>query len=112
MTPVAQGMVRFKRRQFMLCAVGLVGAPMARAQVRRKPAVIGLIAVVAPTEAEALQNMQPFLHGMREHGYVQGVDFVLELRMSGGDTRRFPALVDELLALKPDVLLVLTPTEY
>ena len=110
MTPVAQRMVRFKRRQFLAGVAGLVGAPMARAQGRRRPAVIGLIAVLAPTEAGALQNMKPFLLGMRERGYVQGVDFVLEMRMSGGDTRRFPALVDELLALKPDVLLAVEAT--
>jgi len=107
MTPVAQRMVRFKRRQFLAGVAGLVGAPMVRAQGRRKPAVLGVIAVLALTEAEALQNMQPFLLGMRERGYVQGVDFVLAMRMSGGDTRRFPALVDELLALKPDVMLAL-----
>jgi putative ABC transport system substrate-binding protein len=110
MTSVAQGRVRFKRRQFLAGVAGLVGAPLAHAQGRRKPAVIGVIAVLALTEAEALQNMQPFLLGMREHGYVQGVDFVLELRMSGGDTRRFPALVDELLALRPDVLLAVEST--
>jgi len=75
MTPVAQRMVRFKRRQFLAGVAGLVGAPMARAQGRRRPAVIGLIAVLAPTEAGALQNMKPFLLGMREHGYVQGADF-------------------------------------
>ena len=110
MTPVAQIMVRFKRRQFLAGVAGLVGAPMAGAQGPRKPAVLGVIASLALTEAEVLQNMQPFLLGMRERGYVQGVDFVLEMRMSGGDTRRFPALVDELLALKPDVLMALEAT--
>ena len=110
MTPVAQRMVGFKRRQLLAGLAGLVGTPMIRAQVRRKPAVLGVMAVLALTEAEAMQNMQPFLLGMRERGYVQGVDFVLEMRMSGGDTRRFPALVDELLALKPDVLLALEAT--
>jgi putative ABC transport system substrate-binding protein len=32
------------------------------------------------------------------------------MRMSGGDTRRFPALADELLALKPDILLAIEGT--
>lgn len=30
---------------------------------------------------------------------------VLDIRVSGGDTRRFPALAEELIALGPDVLL-------
>lgn len=93
------------RREFLGAIAVLVGAPAARAQVQRKAALIGLLSVLARTEAEALQGMRPFIAGMRELGYVQGEHFVLAIRVSGGDARRFPALADELIALKPDVLL-------
>jgi len=85
--------------------VVLVCAPTTRAQTQRKPAVIGLLSVLARSDAEALLGMRPFIDGMRERGYVQGEHYVLEIRVSGGDARRFPALADELIALKPDVLL-------
>lgn len=78
---------------------------MAHAQPQRKPARIGLLSAYGRSEAHALEGMQPFLAGMRERGYVLGEHFVLDIRLSGGDARRVPALVDELIALKPDVLL-------
>jgi len=93
------------RREFLGAIAVLVGATTARAQVQRKPAVIGLLSVLARSDAEALLGMQPFIAGMRERGYVKGEHYVLEIRVSGGDARRFPALADELIALKPDVLL-------
>lgn len=98
-------MKEIRRRQFIGALAGLIGSTMVRAQAQRKPAVIGLLSVLARSEAEALQGMQPFLAGMRERGYVQGEHFILEIRVSGGDARRFPVLADELIALKPDVLL-------
>jgi len=93
------------RRHFLGAVAGLISATTVRAQTQRKPAVIGFMSVFARSEAEAIQGMQPFVAGMRERGYVQGQDFLLEVRVSGGDARRFPALADELIALKPDVLL-------
>jgi len=46
----------------------------------------------------------PFLEGLREQGYVEGRDVVLEYRWAEGDYSRFPALVAELLAAKVDVI--------
>ena len=46
-----------------------------------------------------------FLTGMRELGYEVGRNLVVDVRYSKGDVSRLPALADELIALKPDVLL-------
>lgn len=100
--------LRRSRRRLVLGAVaGLLGGPMARAQQQRKPARLGLLSYAARSEAESMQGMQPFLTGMRERGYVLGEHFILDIRVSGGDARRLPALADELIALKPDVLLAI-----
>ena len=45
-----------------------------------------------------------FLEGMRERGYVSGRNLVVDVRYAAGDSSRLPALTDELIALKPDVL--------
>ena len=45
-----------------------------------------------------------FLAGLRDLGYVAGRNLVVDMRYAGGDYSRFPALADELIALKPDVL--------
>lgn len=99
------GMARSRRRLVLGAVVGFIGAPMVQAQPHRKLVRIGLLASLSRSEAEALEAMQPFLAGMRERGYVLGEHFLLDIRVSGGDARRFPALADELIALKPDVLL-------
>jgi putative ABC transport system substrate-binding protein len=46
-----------------------------------------------------------FLQGMRELGYVEGGNFEMVYRYSDGYAERLPALAQELLRLKPDVIL-------
>ena len=99
------GPARPRRRLILGAVAGLLGAPTVRAQPQRKLVRIGLLAAFGRSEAESLEAMQPFVAAMRERGYLLGENFVLDIRVSGGDARRFPALADELIALKPDVLL-------
>ena len=49
-----------------------------------------------------------FLRGMAELGYVEGRNIDLERRYAAGDLRRLPALANELVNLKPDVILTTT----
>jgi putative ABC transport system substrate-binding protein len=53
---------------------------------------------------EALQQ------GMREHGYVDGKDFIVEYRGAEGRQARVPELVAELVQAKVDVLVTPFPT--
>jgi putative ABC transport system substrate-binding protein len=53
--------------------------------------------------------VRAFLAGMRERGYVYGVHFVTEPRGGEGNPERFPSLVAELIALKPDVIIAPGP---
>lgn len=45
-----------------------------------------------------------FLQGLRDLGYVEGRDFAIESRYTGGSLERAPAAAAELAALKPDVI--------
>jgi ABC-type uncharacterized transport system substrate-binding protein len=45
-----------------------------------------------------------FLQGMRELGYAEGRDYGFEVRYAEGDVNRIPVLTEEVLRLKPDVL--------
>ena len=49
-----------------------------------------------------------FLRGMAELGYVEGRDIDFERRYAAGDLKRLPALGNELVNLKPDVILTTT----
>ena len=49
-----------------------------------------------------------FKDGMRENGMVEGQHYVLDERYADGKYDRFPALTEELLALKPAIIMVNT----
>jgi putative ABC transport system substrate-binding protein len=52
--------------------------------------------------------LEAFRAGLRDLGYVEGRHFVLDTRYAEGKVDRLPALAQELLQARPDVLLVAT----
>ncbi|MGH8515323.1 MAG: hypothetical protein ACREV8_15555, partial [Gammaproteobacteria bacterium] len=56
-------------------------------------------------EATTRPLFDAFLARMHEFGYVAGKNLVNDARWAQGDARRYPGLADELIALKPDVVL-------
>jgi putative ABC transport system substrate-binding protein len=87
-----------------LLALGSAGIPLhslaqSKSKVWRIGSVHGLSAVVSKPYEEA------FLAGMRERGYELGRNLIFDQRFAAGDNARYPALVDEIVALKPDVLI-------
>ena len=47
---------------------------------------------------------QAFVEGLRERGYIQGQNLVIECRWTEGREERAPALAAELVSLKPDLI--------
>jgi putative ABC transport system substrate-binding protein len=96
-----------KRREFMTLLAGATAAwPLAaRAQQRRKPARIGYLSASSPPD----NNFASFLVGMRALGYAEDRDFVVEVRYAGRDYSRFPALVEELLGARVDLIVAAGP---
>lgn len=88
------------KRRSLLFAV-LVAPLAALAQASRAPKV-GYLFSFPRGEGEHL--WQACRAGLRELGYVEGKNIVLEPRWADGDYKRLPALVKELLELKVDVL--------
>ena len=97
-----------KRRGF-LGLVGLVlGVPLALGQQPARGARISILVDGAKhTTAETLRVMRGRL---RELGWIEGRNLVIDERYSEGVRGRLPALAGELLALEPDVILTLTTT--
>ncbi|MEP7181164.1 MAG: ABC transporter substrate-binding protein [Betaproteobacteria bacterium] len=104
MNPIVRCTSRVRRRQFLAALAALVGGGIVHAQPKRKPARIGLLSI-SRSETEAVETLKPFIDGMRDRGYRLGEDFIFEIRVSGGDPQRFPALAEELVALKPDIFI-------
>src|SRR5262245_10065137 len=49
--------------------------------------------------------VKAFQEGLREHGYVEGQNIVIEYRWAEGNYQRFPDLVADLVKLKVDLIL-------
>jgi putative tryptophan/tyrosine transport system substrate-binding protein len=59
--------------------------------------------VVAPLSTIS-QRTEAFRQGLRELGYVEGKNLVIEWRSAGGNPERMPTLATELVQLKVDVI--------
>ena len=93
------------RRRIFLALLGgtVVAAPMiAIAQEARKLPRIGFLG--NSTAALEANLVGPFREGLRDLGYVEGRNILIEYRWAEGDYERFPSLIAELIALKVDVI--------
>ena len=90
-----------KRREFIKLIGGSVATawPLAAGAQQKKTYRIGVLS----------QDLQPglletFRDELQKRGYVEGSDISIELRNAAGHNERLPALADELLKLKVDVI--------
>jgi putative ABC transport system substrate-binding protein len=90
-------------------AGGLVIAPFAAgAQQAAKIARIGYLSPNLATINPRL--FEGFRQGMRELGYVEGRNLLIEFRSADGKPERLPAVAAELVALKVDVIVTAAGT--
>jgi putative ABC transport system substrate-binding protein len=69
-----------------------------------KRALVGFLG--ASSKSAGAPYYQGFQQGMRERGYVEGRDYLIEERYADGQLSRLPLLAQELVALRPDVIVV------
>jgi putative ABC transport system substrate-binding protein len=88
---------------FFAILVSLVGCvEMAEAQQSKKIPRIGFLGNSTPALEENLVG--PFREGLRDLGYVEGKNILIEYRWAEGKYDRFPALIGELVAQKVDII--------
>ena len=89
------------RRAFIAGTLGLLAAPLAvEAQQPKKVPRIGFLTLLAgPTPLE-----EAFLQGLRDLGYIEGQNLMIEYRWAAGKVDRLPALAEELVRLKVDLI--------
>jgi putative ABC transport system substrate-binding protein len=91
------------RRAFLTALSGsLLAAP--RAAEAQQAAKIARIGYLALNRAAGPHRHEAFLQGLRDLGYVEGRNLVMEYRDAEGKSERLPALAAELVALKVDVI--------
>jgi len=99
-----------ERRTFMaMLTGGMVVAPLAaEAQQVGKVYRIGWLGSSSPASATHMSVFQNFHQGLRDLGYVEGRDFVIEYRFAEGQADRLPELAADLVRAHVDV--IVTPS--
>jgi putative tryptophan/tyrosine transport system substrate-binding protein len=91
-----------RRTFFASTGAVLLAAPLAaEVQQATKIARIGYLTL---NRAAGPHRLEAFLQGLRDLGYVEGRNVVIEYRDAEGKSERLPALAAELVALKVDVI--------
>ena len=92
------------RRTFIgRVAGGLLAAPLAaEAQQAGKVYRIGILETIPAARNAA--NLDALRRGLRDLGYVEGRNLVIEYRSADGRAERFPELAAELVRLKVDLI--------
>ena len=98
-------MRQVRRRQFLIATVGLVTpSPSVYAQSERRVRRIGYLSQ-ASTQVNTAR-LAAFRAGMMELRWVEGRDYSIDARYADGVTQALPGLAADLVATRPDVLLV------
>jgi putative ABC transport system substrate-binding protein len=92
------------RRQVVIGAAALLATPIAaHGQQSGKVHRIGFLGSTSPKSHGAF--VDAFRDGLRERGYVEGKNVVIEYRWAESDYGRLPALAAELVRLNVDLIL-------
>lgn len=101
------------RRQVLLGAGALLAAPLAHARRAKRVYRVALVFYKSPVST--MTGPEPkhpvaraFVHGMRDHGYVEGRNLVLVARSLLGKPQRAYEVAAELVRLKVDVIVSAT----
>jgi putative ABC transport system substrate-binding protein len=100
------------RRTFITrVAFGLVAAPLtSHAQLAGNVRRIGYLAPgpSSPSDAAGIAAVQSFRQGLRELGWIEGQNIVVDYRFAEGRFDRLPDLAAELVRLKVDLIVATT----
>jgi putative ABC transport system substrate-binding protein len=93
------------RREFVasLCCIGILRTSVALGQQIARIYRLGILEAVPATRN--VTNLESLRKGLRDLGYVDGQNLLIEYRSADGRAERFPELASELVRLKVDLIL-------
>jgi len=87
---------------FALAAILFATTPAAEAQQPSKVSRIGFLSSASPSAGE--DRLLAFKHGLRDLGYVEGQNLVIEYRWAEGRNDRLPSFAADLVRLRVDLI--------
>jgi len=97
-----------KRRDFIAGTAALLVLPR-RSCAQGTPRRIGGLNESTANLPSALPLRKVWRESLRDHGWVEGKNLIIDSRYAEGHAERLPALAAELVALKPDLLVGFGP---
>jgi putative ABC transport system substrate-binding protein len=93
-----------KRRDFITATTALLVSPR-RLWAQGTPRRVGYLDPVIKN----LPLFKVWLDGLRDHGWIEGKNLIIDYRSAEGHAERLPPLAAELVALKPDLIVGPSP---
>jgi putative tryptophan/tyrosine transport system substrate-binding protein len=98
------------RREFLVAGAASLCPLSALGQQNAKMPRVGFLTSASQPGSIETSYLTGFPYGMRELGYVEGKDYILEWRFAEGRVERFRGFAAQLVHLKVDVIVLGTPT--
>jgi putative ABC transport system substrate-binding protein len=93
-----------RRRDFIAGTAALIVSPL-RSWAQGTPRRVGYLDPVP----KGLPLWKAWLDGLRDHGWIDGKNLIIDYRSAEGHAERLPSLAAELVALKPDLIVGPSP---
>jgi putative ABC transport system substrate-binding protein len=103
--------VNNRRKLIFALGAGALAAPLASFAQQSKVWRIGYIDAGSRQSLVNSGRYAALIGGLREHGYVEGKNFVLEARYADGNANRLRGFAQELVSQKVDLILALGAVE-
>ena len=94
-----------KRREFIAATVALLVSPR-HLRAQGKPRRVGFLSAFLDSPGR-----EAWRSGLRDHGWIEGKNLIIDYRFFEVQLERAPALAAELVALKPDLVIAVGPRE-
>jgi putative tryptophan/tyrosine transport system substrate-binding protein len=93
------------RRESIIAVVALAAAAVSIASFAQQQGKVWRVGFLSLSSAsESVQNTAAFLKALRELGYIEGKNLVVEWRFADGSFERLTGLAADLVQLKVDVV--------
>ena len=97
-----------KRRSLLGFAAAALAAPPSLFAQPGRVYRVGFLGVSMPTPEILRVSVEPLMQGLRDRGWIEGQNVVVEQRWAGGKSERFAPLAAELLQTKVDVIVTVS----
>ena len=96
--------MKSRRHMMLALAAGALAVPLTAFAQAQKPYRIGFLASEAPADRSQAKRLEALRSSLRELGYTEGKNILIEERWADGRYDRLPVLASEIVGLKPSVI--------